>query len=250
MQGNRENIIYNNEGYLDLTAYNAIKNLYKGDYHMATWNDGDIIKLKLPDGREVYRVVIKAQERYATTLTLFNEECYENEYRIKVPEGPGHLHADLGKIAFTKNWDLNDAEFVMAMDDKSFTKLLRKIGETLGIPTIATGNDDDSKKWAEQYKDLQDVADSLTSDNRALVLENDSLKEKVETLEKSNAEVYSEYKKVKGELDSKMEELSFAVERDAASRAGAIRAAAERDVYKELYMDVANKFMGAGGTGA
>lgn len=237
---------YNHEGYMDTTAYQALKNVYKGDYRMATWNDGDIIKLKLPDRREVYRVILKANDRYATTLSLYDDACYENEYAIKTDEKGGKKHADLGRIAFTKNWDLDEASFARAMDEEEFTRLLRKIGEVLGIPTIASG-DEEAQKWADQYKDLQAFADSLTADNITLTDEKAALRDRVGELEaeverlSSDKEVIglrAELDGVKAKLADAMEKLSFEVERGAASRAGVIKAEAERDVYKSLYMSV------------
>lgn len=247
MQGNKEHFTRNSEGYLDMTAFRAISNLYKGEYKkMATWNDGDIIKLRLPDRREVFRIVLKAHDAYATTLALYDNECRENGYPVKIDAKSGKKHADLGKIAFTKNWDLDEAQFVRAMDEEEFGKLLRKIGDTLGIPAIAS-TDDEVQRWADQYKELQAFADSLTADNHTLLDEKAALSDKVGELEaeverlSSNRDIIAmeaELESVKAKLAETMEKLSFEVERGAASRAGVIKAEAERDVYKSLYMSV------------
>lgn len=243
MHGYRRRLIYNNEGYLDLTAFIAIKNVYKkGGYCMSTWKDGDIIKMVLPDGREVYRVIIKAHERYATTLTLFDSECFENEYQVKIDNNLGKFHADTGKIAFTKNWDLDEAEFVRAMGESEFDKLLAKIGESIGIPTIPSTGED--------INELKEKAEKAAAENDALAAENDRLKKKVSDLDYNLAQkIHSseeQIEKLVKELDSAEKDLAAAIDRDSESKSMLIKAEAERDVYKDLYMRVMGSMIPAG----
>ena len=212
----------NAEGYPDPTAYNAI---FKGGNNMIDWKDGDIIKMHLPDGRDVVRIVLKTFEKYATTLTLFDDECRENEFTVRAGK---MMHADLGKIAFTRHWDMENADLIRSMKEEELSDLLSRIGDCIGVPPIIIPEDN---SVSEELKGKIEEIDSLKSINNELT---DKWMKAMETI-KGLMNKQGEKDKA---LEDAMEKLSYATEQAAASRAGVIKAEAERDVYKELYMSL------------
>lgn len=233
--------VYNAEGYVDMTAFAAIKNVYEGDYKMTGWNDGDIVKLRLPDGRDVYRVVLKAHGKYATTLNLFPNESEENEYKIK-PE-KDVMHADLGKIAFTRAYDLDGAQFIRAMDDNEFSRLMSRVGDALGVPSIHIPDDEPFKKERDE---LKEQVENLLGERTTLEQECSTLKEKCDELEKESTEGSSamveaarnELEQAFDKLEQTRKMLKEAQEENADAKAAVIKAEAERDVYKDLYKSI------------
>ncbi len=263
MQGIKNSPGRNHEGYMDSTASAAISNVYKGDYKMTGWNDGDIIKMNLPDGRKVYRVILKAHKKYATTLSLYDDECPENEYKVK-PEKT-IMHADLGRIAFTKSYDLDSADFIRAMEEKEFDRFRSRVGEVLGIPAISVPEEE---PFLEERKELREQVEELTaknteldeahkrvlSENVELLNENKQLAEKAE----KSADAIEKLEELGGQLEQAQEDLNrqkadteelelirgklrAAEEEMAMAETQRTRAEAERDVYKELYMQVLAK---------
>lgn len=242
----------NHEGYLDLTAFLAIANLYEGDCIMTGWNHGDIMKVRLVDGRDAYRVVIRVHDRYATTLNLYDSESFENEYPVKA-DGKTY-HADLGKVAFTKVYDMDDGHFVRAMGEEEFDKLLRKLGEVLGIPSYA-GKDEGARQECERLKkELDGLSKECQEANRLRAEEEEKRKGAEAALLAAKQENIGLSEKLKGAgdvdalrkaLDDAKEEIAkmeqkvhAAIDRGAEAQAAAIRAQAERDVYKDLYQQV------------
>lgn len=213
---------------------------------MTGWNDGDIIKLHLPDGRDVYRVVLKAHSKYATTVNLYDKESPENEYKVKPDKVI--MHADLGRIAFTKSYDLDGGQFIRAMEEKEFDRFKSRIGEVLGIPTVSVPEEE---PFLEERRELQKQVEQLTMDkaeleqkNSVLASENSDYAEKLEFASGNSADLESarrELTAVKDELAKAMAKLSSALEESAKAEASVIKAEAERDVYRELYMQVLAK---------
>ena len=225
--GGGTNPRYNAEGYLDLTAYNAIY----GGKDMVEWKAGDIVSLYLMDGRESIRIILKPYNRYATTMTLFEEERYENEFEVVAMT---KMHADLGRIGFTSGRDLETATLVRSMKDSELQQLLVRIAETIGVPAdyynyigivdsgAASGTDID--ELAREIKELRDKYDAAETEKGELQRKYDALKEKQE----NNAE----------DIRVKDDKL-IALMKDVA------KASAERDVYKDLYSEILNRFVSA-----
>lgn len=252
MQGNKGNDFFNHEGYPDLTAFKALKNIFfKGDHTMDGWNDGDVVKLRLMDGRDVYRILLKVHDRYATTLNLYEEESNENEFAITV-DGK-KMHADLGKIAFTKARDMANAEFMFSMGRESHGKLMKKIGRVIGVPAEGEeaellGELDKVKKEAaaESKKSaaLEYECAQLREKNKALEDQNDDAVKKlsempdVKAVSISYEKTISEYR---GKLEEATQKLSESAREASEAKETAIRAEAERDVYKTLYSQVMTK---------
>lgn len=227
---------HNHEGYLDMTAYLAMKNMYKGEYKMTGWNDGDIIKLHLADGRDVYRVILKAHGKYATTVNLYDTENAENEYKVK-PEKT-IMHADLGRIAFTKAYDLDSGQFIRAMEEKEFDRFKSRIGEVLGIPSISVPEEE---PFLEERSQLKKQVAELEQKNSVLASKNSDYAEKLELASGNSEDLESarrELTAVKDELAKAMAKLNSALEESAKAEASVIKAEAERDVYKDLYKQV------------
>lgn len=223
---------YNHEGYLDMTAFAAMKNMYKGDDKMTAWHDGDIIKMQIPDGRSLYKLVVKSHERYVTALGLYDTESPENNHAVKV-EG-GLMYTDLGRLAYIKARDMDDAMYVDTMGGKAFDKLMRKLGATLGVP--ATGQDAELSAECEK---LRAEASAMSSEIEGLNAECEMLRKENDELEKElthkhDDEAAKERERLTAEIEGYKKLLDDA-------KADAIRAEAERDVYKSLYSQVLTK---------
>ena len=210
---------------------------------MTGWNDGDIIKLHLPDGRDVYRVVLKAHSKYATTVNLYDKESPENEYKVKPDKVI--MHADLGKSAFTKSYDLDGGQFIRAMEEKEFDRFKSRIGEVLGIPTVSVPEEE---PFLEERSQLKKQVEQLTMDkaeleqkNALLAGEKSEYEEKLATASGDSTDLETarkELEAVKAELTTAMTKLSKALEDSANAAASVIKAEAERDVYRDLYKQV------------
>ena len=241
---------YNHEGYLDMTAFAAMKNMYKGDDKMTAWHDGDIIKMQIPNGRSLYKLVVKSHERYVTALGLYDTESPENNHLVKVEGGP--MYTDLGRLAYIKARDMDDAMYVDTMDGKAFDKLMRKLGATLGVP--ATGQDAELSAECEK---LRAEASAMSSEIEGLNAECEMLRKENDELEKELTHKQDEYVEDRARMEDLAKynaELEAAKERERLTaeiegykkllddaKADAIRAEAERDVYKSLYSQVLTK---------
>ena len=233
---------YNSEGYLDMTAFAAMKNMYKGDDKMTAWHDGDIIKMQIPDGRSLYRLVVKSHERYVTAQGLYDTESPENNHVVKV-EGR-LMYTDLGRLAYIKARDMDDALYVDTMDGSAFDKLMRRLGATLGVPV--TGQD---AKLLEECEKLRAEASAMSSEIEGLNAECDRLRKENESLAlcNKNASAVEDLARLNAEVEGLREKERLAAEIDgykkllSDAKADVIRAEAERDVYKSLYSQVLTK---------
>lgn len=217
--GGGTNPRYNAEGYLDLTAYNAIY----GGKEMIEWKAGDIVSLYMMDGRESYRVVLKPYNRYATTMILYEDERYENEYEVVAMT---KMHADLGKIGFTSGRDLEAATLVRSMKDSEFEELMVRVAESIGVPMSYFQQDGEGKAAPDDNGsdvDREELTKAYEKIGK-LEKEKEELKEKIREHETNRS-------KVGGVIRDTREELAKAV--------------CERDVYKELYADMLNRFVSA-----
>ncbi len=261
MQGIKRKGIYNSEGYLDTTAYGAILNFYKGDRRKMTgWSNGDIIRFMLPTREYVWRIIVRGHGGYASTLNLFETKPFENAFKVNV-DGKGEMYADLGKTAYMKKWDLDESDFVRAMDEKEYDRLLKRLGETLGIPKTVLPSEDGIDYKGEcvklqdeidivyaEKKKLENDYEGLRADMEHLVLKNKKMEEELEGLCDS-AHVAEELGKKEDEIREAMAEitmlrakLDYATSEGDEARTKVIRAEAERDVYKELYQQVLVKY--------
>lgn len=146
------NPFFNAEGYADPTAYKAI---YRGGYSMATWKDGDVVKLVGEDGRELYRLLLKAHAGYATSIFLFDDVANENDFEIVLPDGLT-LHADIGKFGYTTYRNLDGAELVMNLGEDKKGALRERVASLLGITEKGASQTDLMKVQVERdvYKNL------------------------------------------------------------------------------------------------
>lgn len=123
-------LAFNAQGYYDETAYKAIKNIQE-EKIMSEFYNGDIWTMQKADGR-IYEVLILATHgNYATVLTLLDREPQENCVTIK---SKATMYADTGKVNYVFYDKLLD--FVKAMPEPDFVKVLRKVGTSLNMGEV------------------------------------------------------------------------------------------------------------------
>jgi hypothetical protein len=214
--------MYNAEGYVDPTAYFALKGGFMGYEANSPFLNGDIVTMETLNGREIYKVILKVHDGYATTLPLFDRESNQNEYKVKAK---GVMHADRGKVTYTAFRDLEAAQLVRHMEDGEFSKLLKAIGATIGAGDVFTGIGNETEAAVEIIK-LREQVEKLEQEKNSLI-EDLAQAEKKETL-------------------LAMEEAQSNNESEKKYMNQIIKAEAERDVYKELYFGLLDKMRAAG----
>lgn len=123
-------LAFNAQGYYDGTAYKAIKNIQE-EKRMSEFYNGDIWTMQKADER-IYEVLILATHgNYATVLTLLDREPQENCVTVK---SKATMYADTGKVGYIFYDKLQD--FVKAMPEPDFLKVLRKVGTDLGMKKL------------------------------------------------------------------------------------------------------------------
>lgn len=177
------------------------------------WQDGDIIKMYLMDGREQTRVILKTHNAYATTLVLFPDESKENDYTVRAKD---LMHVDTGRVMYTSSRDLEAASLVRSLKADELEDLLEEVGRTMQIPVIQPA----------QQKDV----------NADLEKENKDLQEKIALVCKEKDEIEQKYKEEAAqhtELKNKLSRLKPAGHTNL--DIALAKAETERDIYKELY---------------
>ena len=203
---------------------------------MKQWSDGDIIKRTSYSGGEWVCVLVKVYERYATTLTIYPEAQKGVDYSIVV-EGKTIMHCDPGKLTYAKEVDLAEAKLIRCMTDKEYLRLLRKIGETLGIPTLKNPSDEDEEGEKTDYKAeceaLKAKVDALITEKQGLQVE---LAKAHTAIDNAETQIAAISQKATMAESYQTEKINFNMKLSAVT--------AERDVYKELYMKLLSAMSG------
>lgn len=229
----------NHEGYRDPTAYMAIyENKSGGLRNMVSWHDGDITKKTRIDGKEFYRVILKLHDRYATTLPLFDDECFENCIAVKADTGK-KMYADTGKIAYTKARDLDEEEFVRALEEKELDKILAAVGRTLCIPAVQMTAPEEVHSLKKEVEDLRKQVEALSIELEAANEQARTASEQVSVLETAKEDAEARCEKAVREQESIR--VKAQAEAETKGQVDLAKAMAERDVYKELYMQLLGK---------
>lgn len=115
----------NPEGYTDLTAYTAIKNL-KEDSGVEIY-EGDIFNIETGSGTKQV-MVLSVHENYVSTLGLF--ESKQNECCVKVISNQV-MYADAGKLGFAFKDKL--IEFVKAVPQSELEDVKAEVAKALSL---------------------------------------------------------------------------------------------------------------------
>ncbi len=181
------------------------------------FNDGDVVKLQLEDGRDVYRTILRMHYGYATTLFMYFTESRENEYPI-IADGD-IMHADLGKLGYTSWKDLENVEVVRTMSAEELAELRENIAATMGIVTEtiiqSTDHKDDFELENQQLKDQIET----------LLQQNERFKEQLNATESKEQE--NEHVIIENGLASDDQDKRLAAQ-------NLMKAVTERDIYKDM----------------
>lgn len=112
---------YNNEGYLDMTAYLAMQGGHM-EYHK-----GDIVVIETNNGDEREMVLLSCHSEYATSVMLM-DDVQENDHKVL---GATYIkHTDVGRL--TTTFYSRIVRYCKTMGDTEFDKLLAHVGKVLG----------------------------------------------------------------------------------------------------------------------
>ena len=205
---------YNGEGYLDLTAYYAI---YGGYEMQIKWKEGDVLGVILPDGREVFKVIIKKHKGYATVLNLYDTEQKQNEFAISV----GGMHADLGKPGYSSASVLEYAELQGTLAAEELDALRCMIAKTIGVKKT---------ELDEPEIDYQSECEELRKQVSCLAAQVERLKKELEEAKLEEKAIPDQNANSQHDIEN---ETGFDIQNQAF-----ITVVAERNVYERLYRDL------------
>lgn len=123
---NREAEKRNIEGYLDMTAYLAIRNIEKEE-HMKQFKAGDIIEMETAYTTKE-AVIVAVHGTYATVLMLTDNEPRENAFEVR---SRAIMYADTGKPGYC--FENKIISVIRQMGENEFGELQERLGETLGL---------------------------------------------------------------------------------------------------------------------
>lgn len=202
----RNELLKNGSGYTDITAYLAMKNLIGGGAKMMSdYKDGDIVTVEQNYGEEREMLILKCHQDYATATMLKEFEPRENSIPVISRD---KMYIDAGRTGYIFYDKITG--FVKSLPNETVNEIRGKIAVALGLKMVtlpAKQKEEQEQTHEILRKDdiehledmIQELADKV-ADNPA--------QEEVTPTDKLN-------------LDKLHTSL--------------IRAAAERDVYKELY---------------
>ncbi len=129
-------LLYNQSGVKDETAYKAIKNLRSGGSAFMSGyeiNKGEIWEVKDNNYGTKMVVVINCYDRYAATIMLQDQEPGSNAVPVKARS---IMYADAGRLGYTFYDKMVD--FVRALSEEEDYELRRAIAEALALPDDET----------------------------------------------------------------------------------------------------------------
>ena len=190
-------------------------------------NDGDIIYTKGWNDREMVKVIVKNHGYYATVVCLYGKESYDNEFAINVGGELGKLHADLGRLSYSKTVDMEDAELIRPLDANEYDRLLKGIGKVLGIPGTCTSDSSDKELDALRIENDELRASLKAAEEEAAALSQnrqESIAEEIAGLQKQ----LDLLQKEKDKIQKEKEKLGIT----------ATKREAEKSVYESLYKEL------------
>ncbi len=204
----------NGSGYYDDTAYKAIKELdRKGESNMFEYRRGDVIEYDTPTGKHILAVVVSNDKYNIDSEVNVVNTCALTEKKISDLCVPFMLRdkkyincGALGNVYKSRHY-----EIVKELSDEEMEAVDEALLKTFDLMYSTVKDDERERGDIREIGELRDEIERLN-------------KEKKELFDKSCNYEY-ELKKL-GENESGSDEL--------------VRAMAERDVYKELYMKAMN----------
>lgn len=115
----------NGSGYVDYTAYEAIKQASRGGEKV---HSGEIWGITQNNGTKKYVIVLAVSDDCTTILRLTDAE-WDGAYPVKCK---GLMYTDVYKIGycFYNTYD----NFIRAMTEKEYADLMEKVAAALGLP--------------------------------------------------------------------------------------------------------------------
>lgn len=214
----RNELLYNQSGAKDETAYGAIVNTLKEGGEMGV-NEGEVWEI-MSGTNTRYAVIIRRFEDYAATVMLQDHEPKENGVAVRVWD---IMYADVGRLG----WIFYDKVvcFVRKLTEEEEQELLQAIGVALEIPTPETANlRYEIKKLRE---DLEEAYDNMEANARLA----DEAEDRA--TEAENRATAAEARQGTGELIE-----------DRGLREDLAAARKEAEIYKGLYEDMLRRALG------
>ena len=154
----RREIMVNGSGYYDPTAYHAIKNMQE-DLAMGTrkdYADGDIVIAKKHNGETEEMLLLRCHEGYATATILRDKPPIENAVMVISRQ---KMYMDAGRPCYVFYDTITG--FVKSVSDEELERVRQKIGEALGIGTLAAQEEPKATLRDEDIMMLKGVMDQL-----------------------------------------------------------------------------------------
>ena len=220
-------LLYNQSGIKDETAYRAITNLHNTGVSMSGTDvkKGEIWEVENGTGTK-YVVVLGCFERYAATIMLQEQEPGSNAVRVRAH---GIMYADAGRLG----WTFYDkmVAFIRALTDDEEAELRRAIAEALELEVINEQIPEDVAELTLRLEAARAEADVLRR-NMA------EAKETIERLERAREREEAEYTELPPciSVEDIAEKNSLREDLVAARR--------EAKIYKELYEDMLARAFG------
>ncbi len=202
----------NAEGYMDETAYMAMKNTIGGA--MENINTGDIWKRQGKDGQEYPVYILRSWKDVSVVLSLVTLQPYDGDASLKI-RAQEMMWADARKVSYCNNKQLTN--YVRQASDTEMNEIEAKVAEMLfGENAVIHGEEDinveDSKAYQELLKDVEsmkeerqsaeETAQELAGEIEKLTMELEEYKLRDVKKEKPAAD-----KKAVGELEKTIKKL-------------------------------------------
>lgn len=190
---NRE-LLRNGSGYVDFTAYSAIKNIESENESME-YNRGEIFEYSTNNYDRKKAVILSAdfrkESRFISILVLQDEP--KGMVNVPVKTSSGIMYADCGLVSFCTNERLGD--FLRITTEEEMQQIDEGIAKCLGI----------EQKTVEITKEVPvfPMESTLAMNAHTLTLENKPAVEAVEELATAKAEA-NVYKNLYEQLLAKM----------------------------------------------
>lgn len=229
-------LLYNQSGIKDITAYKAISNLRKrGNEKMSGYeiNKGEIWQA-ISGEREVYVVVLNCFERYAATIMLQEQEPTRNAVPVRVRD---IVYADAGRLGYVFYDKMVDYVRTLSADEE--IELRQAISEALELGEI-------NQEQAARAVEFQEAAtEAATAKLEAARKEIEILREELKENEEERVALLTELEISREEAATRQETENELLKEEAVKNLEAMAAALkEAEIYKGLYEQLLARALG------
>ena len=154
----RREMMFNGSGYYDPTAYHAITNMQE-DLAMDArkgYTDGDIVIAKKHNGETEEMLLLKCHDGYASATILRDKPPLENAVPVISLQT---MYMDAGRLCYVFYDTIT--EYVERLSDEELERVRQKIGEVLGIRTLAAQEEPKATLRDENIMMLKGMMDQL-----------------------------------------------------------------------------------------